>query len=196
MTLLSKNSRRTGVLCALIVLLASPMGFAATERVLLKTSKGAIEIELDPDKAPATVANFLKYVDARYYDGLTFHRVIDGFMIQAGGYDENMTARATNAPVANESKNGLSNVVGSVAMARLTPPDSATAQFFINVADNKDLDYRAGRPGYTVFGHVTSGMDVVKAIAAVETGSVNHMDDVPLQPVLVISARRVDGKAP
>jgi peptidyl-prolyl cis-trans isomerase A (cyclophilin A) len=196
MTLFSKGRLRAGTLCALIALLASPLAFAATERVLLKTSKGAIEIELDPDKAPVTVANFLKYVDAHYYDGLTFHRVIDGFMIQAGGYDQNMTARAPNAPIVNESKNGLHNVIGSVAMARLTPPDSATSQFFINVADNKDLDYRAGRPGYTVFGHVTSGMDVVKAIAAVETGTVSNMDDVPMQPVIITSARRVDGKAP
>jgi cyclophilin family peptidyl-prolyl cis-trans isomerase len=166
----------------------------ASDRVLLKTSKGAIEIELDSAKAPVTVANFLKYVDARYYDGLTFHRVIADFMIQAGGYDENMTERATKAPIVNESKNGLANVVGSVAMARLNDPDSATAQFFINVANNAQLDYRAGHPGYTVFGHVTSGMDIVQAIAAVKTGSANNMEDVPVQPVIIISARRVDGK--
>jgi cyclophilin family peptidyl-prolyl cis-trans isomerase len=196
MTTSIKSRVWIGALCVLAALLASPLATAANERVLLKTSKGAIEIELDPAKAPATVANFLKYVDAHFYDGLTFHRVIDGFMIQAGGFDVNMTERATNAPVVNESKNGLSNVAGTVAMARTSDPDSATAQFFINVADNKSLDYVAGRPGYAVFGRVTSGMEVVKAIAKVETGTVGHMDDVPMQPVVIISARRVDSKTP
>jgi peptidyl-prolyl cis-trans isomerase A (cyclophilin A) len=187
---------RNGLLCALVALLTSPLASAANERVVLKTSRGAIEIELDSAKAPVTTANFLKYVDAHFYDGLTFHRVIPDFMIQAGGYDVNMTERKPNPPIVNESKNGLSNVIGSVAMARTNAPDSATAQFFINVADNKDLDYRAGRPGYAVFGHVTAGMDVVKAIAGVETGAVNQMDDVPLQPVVIISVRRVDSKSP
>jgi cyclophilin family peptidyl-prolyl cis-trans isomerase len=200
MTLLIKTfintSWRVGLLCTLVALLGAPLAAMAHERVLLKTSKGAIEIELDETKAPITVANFLKYVDAHFYDGLTFHRVIDGFMIQAGGYDVNMTERKTNPPIANESKNGLSNAVGTVAMARTGDPDSATAQFYINVADNKSLDYVAGRPGYAVFGKVTSGMDIVKAIAGVETGSVSHMDDVPLQPVVIISARRVDSKSP
>ena len=187
---------RNGLLCALVALLTSPLASAANERVVLKTSRGAIEIELDSAKAPVTTANFLKYVDAHFYDGLTFHRVIPDFMIQAGGYDVNMTERKPNPPIVNESKNGLSNVIGSVAMARTNAPDSATAQFFINVADNKDLDYRAGRAGYAVFGHVTAGMDVVKAIAGVETGTVHEMDDVPLQPVVIISARRVDSKSP
>ncbi len=196
MTSLINCRLRVGVLCALVALLASPLASAANERVVLKTSKGAIEIELDSAKAPITTANFLKYVEAHFYDGLTFHRVIPGFMIQAGGFDVNMTERATNPPIANESKNSLSNVIGTVAMARTNAPDSATAQFFINVADNKNLDYRAGSPGYAVFGHVTAGMDVVKAIAGVETGTVNHMDDVPLQPVIIISARRVDSKSP
>lgn len=196
MTTSIKSRLWVGTLFVLAALMASPLASAANERVLLKTSKGAIEIELDSAKAPITVANFLKYVDARFYDGLTFHRVIDGFMIQAGGFDVNMTERATNAPIVNESKNGLSNVLGSVAMARTSDPDSATGQFFINVADNKSLDYVAGRPGYAVFGHVTSGMDIVKAIAKVETGTVNHMDDVPMEPVVIISARRVDSKTP
>jgi cyclophilin family peptidyl-prolyl cis-trans isomerase len=199
MTTSIRAKLRASMACALVGLLAalaSTQTSAANERVVLKTSKGAIEIELDSAKAPITVANFLKYVDAHFYDGLTFHRVIDGFMIQAGGFDVNMTERATNAPIANESKNGLSNVLGAVAMARTNDPNSATAQFFINVADNKSLDYRAGQPGYAVFGHVTAGMDVVKTIAKTETGTVGHMDDVPLQPVVIISARRIDSKSP
>jgi cyclophilin family peptidyl-prolyl cis-trans isomerase len=196
MTTSIKSRLWVETLFVLAALMASQFACAANERVLLKTSKGAIEIELDSAKAPVTVANFLKYVDARFYDGLTFHRVIDGFMIQAGGFDVNMTERATNAPIVNESKNGLSNVMGSVAMARTNDPDSATGQFFINVADNKSLDYVAGRPGYAVFGRVTSGMDIVKAIAKVETGTVSHMDDVPMEPVVIISARRVDSKTP
>ena len=194
MTLFIRNRLRAGLLCAMVALLVAPIAVSASERVLLKTSKGAIEIDLDPVKAPVTVANFLKYVDARYYDGLTFHRVIEGFMIQGGGYDENLTMRAPNAPIANESANGLGNVIGSVAMARLNAPDSATAQFFINVANNTQLDYNAGRPGYTVFGHVASGMDVVRAIAAVTTGTANKMEDVPVQPVIIFSVRRVDAK--
>lgn len=176
---------------ALTALFGTTLANAANERVVLQTSKGTIELELYPDKAPVTVANFLKYVDSGYYDGLIFHRVIPDFMIQAGGYDAKMKARAPNAAIVNESKNGLKNLPGSISMARLSAPDSATGQFFINVADNSDLDYRAGRPGYAVFGKVTSGMDVVGAIAAVKTGSVGGMDDVPVEPVVIVSARRV-----
>ena len=178
-------------LCAALVLFGATVADAANERVVLQTSKGAIELELYPDKAPVTVANFLKYVDSGYYDGVIFHRVIPDFMIQAGGYDAKMKPRAPNAAIVNESKNGLPNVTGSISMARLNAPDSATGQFFINVADNAELDYRAGRPGYTVFGKVTSGMDVVGAIAAVKTGSAGGMDDVPVEPVVIVSARRI-----
>jgi cyclophilin family peptidyl-prolyl cis-trans isomerase len=173
------------------VLLGAPAANAGNERVVLQTSKGAIELELYPDKAPVTVANFLKYVDSGYYDGVIFHRVIPDFMIQAGGYDAKMKARVPNAAIVNESKNGLPNVTGSISMARLNAPDSATGQFFINVADNSELNYRAGRPGYTVFGKVTSGMDVVGAIAAVKTGTAGGMDDVPVEPVVIVSARRI-----
>jgi peptidyl-prolyl cis-trans isomerase A (cyclophilin A) len=178
-------------LCAGVVLFGATVADAADERVVLQTSKGAIELELYPDKAPVTVENFLKYVDSGYYDGVIFHRVIPNFMIQAGGYDANMKPRVPNAAIVNESKNGLPNVTGSISMARLSAPDSATGQFFINVADNTELNYRAGRPGYTVFGKVTSGMDVVGAIAAVMTGSAGGMDDVPVEPVVIISARRI-----
>jgi len=177
--------------CTAVVLLGAAAANAANERVVLQTSKGAIELELYPDKAPVTVANFLKYVDAGYYDGVIFHRVIPDFMIQAGGYDAKMKARVPNAPIVNESKNGLPNVTGSISMARLSAPDSATGQFFINVADNTELNYRVGRPGYTVFGKVTSGIDVVGAIAAVKTGSLGGMDDVPVEPVVILSARRI-----
>jgi peptidyl-prolyl cis-trans isomerase A (cyclophilin A) len=177
--------------CAGVVLFGATVAKAANERVVLETSKGAIELELYPDKAPVTVANFLKYVDSGYYDGVIFHRVIPGFMIQAGGYDAKMKARVPNAAIVNESKNGLPNVTGSISMARLSAPDSATGQFFINVADNTELNYRAGRPGYAVFGKVTSGMDVVGAIAAVKTRSVDGIEDVPVEPVVIVSARRI-----
>jgi len=176
-------------ICALVLLLGSTTGIAATQRVVLETSKGAIELELFPDKAPVTVTNFLKYVDSGYYDGVVFHRVMLDFMIQAGGYDADLKPRVPNAPIVNESNNGLHNVIGAVAMARLNTPDSATAQFFVNVADNPELDFRAGRPGYAVFGRVSGGMNVVAAIAGVETGTADDLDDVPIEPVVILSAR-------
>lgn len=172
-----------------VLSLTSPFAFAG-ERVALETSKGTIEIELDSAKAPITVANFLKYVDSGYYNGVVFHRVIPGFMIQAGGYDAKLVARVPNAPIVNESKNGLRNVTGAVSMARLNAPDSATGQFFINVADNAELDARAGRPGYAVFGKVVAGMDVVDSIAAVNTGTAGGMDDVPIESVVIVKAHR------
>ena len=177
--------------CALVLLLGSTTGFAATQRVVLETSMGAIELELFPDKAPLTVANFLKYVDKGYYDGVVFHRVIAEFMIQAGGYDADLKPRVPNAPIVNESNNGLHNIIGAVAMARLNTPDSATGQFFVNVADNPQLDFRPGRPGYSVFGRVSGGMDVVAAIAGVETGAAGDLEDVPIEPVVIESARRI-----
>ncbi len=176
--------------CALLALGSAITANAANEHVVLQTSKGAIELELYPDKAPLTVANFLKYVDSGYYDGVIFHRVIDGFMIQAGGYNAQLQARMPGAAIRNESKNELPNIIGAIAMARLSDPDSATAQFFINVADNSELNFHSGRPGYTVFGRVTAGMDVVNAIAAVKTHSAGGMDDVPIKPVVILSARR------
>ena len=182
--------RMLGTICALVALTASMGAGAANERVVLQTSKGTIELELFSDKAPVTVANFLKYVDSGYYDGVIFHRVIEGFMIQAGGYDTKLKARVANPAIMNESKNGLRNTKGTISMARQSAPDSATAQFFINVADNSELDFHPGRPGYTVFGQVTSGMDVVDAIAAVKTGSAAGMDDVPVEPVVIVSTRR------
>ena len=188
---LQDRCRWARLVCALVLLLGSTTGIAATPRVVLETSMGTIELELFPDKAPVTVANFLKYVDNGYYDGVVFHRVIADFMIQAGGYDADLKPRLPNAPIVNESNNGLHNVIGTVAMARLNAPDSATAQFFINVTDNPDLDFRIGRPGYSVFGRVGGGMNVVAAIAGVETRAAADLEDVPIEPVVILSARRV-----
>jgi len=183
--------RRARLVCALVLLLGSTAGSAATQRVVLQTSKGAIELELFPDKAPVTVANFLKYVDSGYYDGVVFHRVIADFMIQAGGYSADLKPRVPNAPIVNESNHDLHNIIGAVAMARLNTPNSATAQFFINIADNPELDFRTSRPGYAVFGRVSGGMSVVAAIAGVETGTAGDLDDLPIEPVTILSARRL-----
>ena len=164
--------------------------------VLLETSLGNIKLELDADKAPKTVANFVQYVKDRHYDGLTFHRVISGFMIQGGGYDEKNSQRATRKPIENEAKNGLKNVRGSIAMARTGDPHSASSQFFINHGDHGFLDY-PGQDGwgYCVFGKVVEGMDVVDKIAAVETGNLRPFgQDVPLTPVVIKRATLVENK--
>jgi cyclophilin family peptidyl-prolyl cis-trans isomerase len=160
--------------------------------VVLDTSSGPITIELDKAKAPVTVENFLKYVDAGFYDGLIFHRVMPGFMIQGGGMDEQMREKPTRDPIKNEAKNGLTNQRGTIAMARTRNPDSATAQFFINLVDNsRNLGPGGVDPfGYAVFGKVTSGMETVDAIAKVPTGSKAGHDDVPQQPVVIKSAKR------
>jgi peptidyl-prolyl cis-trans isomerase B (cyclophilin B) len=168
----------------------------ANPQVDFDTTAGKIRIELYPDAAPKTVENFLAYVKAKQYDGTQFHRVIRGFMIQGGGYTSDFKEKPTNAPVSNEaeqsSKAGLLNVPGSVAMARTSDPHSAKAQFFINVGDNKFLNFREATPqgyGYTVFGKVISGMDVVDKIAAAPTGSGGPFPkDVPADRVLIKSA--------
>jgi len=158
--------------------------------VRLVTSMGSITIELDRERAPLTVANFLGYVKDGHYDGTIFHRVIDGFMIQGGGFTGDMQQKPTKAPVRNEATNGLSNVPGTIAMARTNVVDSATSQFFINVADNSGmLDYKGPEKyGYAVFGRVTEGMDVVDAIRAVQTTSVGMHNDVPVTPVEIQKA--------
>lgn len=166
----------------------------ANSKLLISTSMGNIEIELYPDKAPETVKNFLEYVKAGYYDGLIFHRVIKGFMIQGGGFDGNMKEKPTNAPIKIESDNGLKNEKGSIAMARTNNPNSATSQFFINVADNPFLDYKAptiAGYGYAVFGKVIKGMDIVDKIAQVETGRKGFFDDVPLKTVTIKSIKEI-----
>ncbi|OHB63663.1 MAG: peptidylprolyl isomerase [Planctomycetes bacterium RBG_13_50_24] len=160
--------------------------------VKLETSMGNIVIELNEQAAPVSVKNFIGYVEAGFYDGLIFHRVIPGFMIQGGGFTQQMVKKETRNPIINEAKNGLSNMRGTIAMARTSDPDSATAQFFINHRDNKFLDYiDDNKAGYAVFGKVTQGMDVVDAIASVETTTRNGMEDVPVEPIIIQSAKVV-----
>jgi peptidyl-prolyl cis-trans isomerase A (cyclophilin A) len=160
------------------------------QSVRLSTSQGDIVVQLDAAKAPKTVENFLQYVKSGHYSGTIFHRVIDGFMVQGGGMTPDMREKPTRAPIPLESRNGLSNVRGSIAMARTSVPDSATAQFFINLKDNAFLD-GARSPdgnGYAVFGKVTEGMDVVEKIRKVETGTSGGHRDMPVQPILIKQA--------
>lgn len=160
-------------------------------RVRLATSMGDIVIELDPEKAPKTVENFLGYAQGGFYDGTVFHRVIDGFMIQGGGFTEDMTQKPTGEEITNEADNGLKNKRGTVAMARRGDPDSASSQFFINTANNRPLDHTGKSPqgwGYAVFGQVVEGMDVVDAIAKVKTGTKGGFQDVPVETVVIRKA--------
>lgn len=162
--------------------------------VLLQTSMGDILLELNQSKAPISVENFLRYVEKGHYAGTIFHRVINGFMIQGGGFDASMSQKPTDAPIKNEYTNGLKNQKYTVAMARTSNPDSATAQFYINVADNDALDRanpRTGGAGYAVFGRVVSGTDVVEKIKTVKTGVKNQMPDVPLEDVVIKSAKKL-----
>ena len=165
-------------------------GTAEKPVVVLDTSLGAITLELYPDKAPISVENFLKYVDEGFYDNLTFHRVMPGFMVQGGGMSDQMVEKSQgkHQPIKNESSNGLSNVRGTIAMARTPNPDSATCQFFINHADNQNLDRLGG--GYAVFGKVIDGMDVVDKIAKVPTTTRGTYENVPVKPVYIKSAKR------
>jgi peptidyl-prolyl cis-trans isomerase B (cyclophilin B) len=162
--------------------------------VLMETSLGTIKIELDGDKAPLTVANFLAYVDDKHYDNTVFHRVIKDFMVQGGGFEPGLKQKPTKAPIKNESANGLTNVRGTLAMARTSDPDSASAQFFINVVDNAFLNKAQARDrvGYCVFGRVVEGMDVVDKIRAVPTGTRAGSQDVPREDVVILSVRRTD----
>lgn len=183
--------RRLCGLIALSLLLAAATHAAPAPRVKLTTSIGEVVLEMAPDKAPASVQNFLDYVRSGFYDGTQFHRVIDGFMVQGGGYSRDFSKKQTRDPVRNEADNGLRNTRGSVAMARTSDPHSATAQFFINVADNAFLDHRSPDPqgwGYAVFGRVVEGMDVVDRIKSVATGKRGPFSDVPLEPVVIESA--------
>jgi cyclophilin family peptidyl-prolyl cis-trans isomerase len=155
------------------------------EYVVMETSMGDVTIELDPNKAPATVANFLSYVDDKFYDGTIFHRVIPNFMVQGGGFTPDGDQKQTKDPIVLESQNGLKNNIGSIAMARTNSPNSATCQFFINVTDNDFLNYSSGNPGYAVFGKVTTGMDVINQIRQVPTGVTNGMRDWPKEDVVI-----------
>ncbi|HEU6456499.1 MAG TPA: peptidylprolyl isomerase [Roseateles sp.] len=166
------------------------MGSAAAQTVKLQTTEGDIRIELNAEKSPKSVANFLQYVRAGHYNGVVFHRVIPNFMVQTGGYDAKLNQRPTKPPIPLESHNGLSNLRGSVAMARTGDPNSATSQFFINVVDNPFLDGEPTDPrsGYTVFGQVVDGMDVVDRIRATETKSAGMHENLPVKPILITKA--------
>lgn len=164
--------------------------------VLLQTNVGDITLALHQQEAPDSVANFLGYVDTGFFDGLIFHRVISGFMIQGGGFTPTLDRKSTRPPIRNEAANGLKNRRGTIAMARTSDPDSATSQFFVNLVDNPGLD----RPspdghGYAVFGQVVEGMDVVEKIGKVQTGIRNGMRDVPVDPVVIRSAARMEPQA-
>jgi peptidyl-prolyl cis-trans isomerase B (cyclophilin B) len=156
--------------------------------VILETTKGNIEIELDTNHAPITTTNFLAYVNSGFYDGLVFHRVIKGFMIQGGGFTTAGIQKDTNSPIVLESNNGLYNTEGTIAMARTNAPNSATSQFFINTVDNDFLNYTPGNPGYAVFGKVISGMEVVKAIEGVQTGTKGGHEDWPIEDIIITKA--------
>ena len=163
--------------------------------VILHTNQGDIALALDTDNAPASVENFLAYVRDGHYDNTLFHRVIPGFMIQGGGFTADLQHKPTRPPIRNEANNGLSNAVGTIAMARTSDPHSATSQFFINVVDNAPLDYRQGNAGYCVFGKVVSGMDVVQKIVTVPTTARPPHQNVPVKPVVIESARMIEAKA-
>ena len=175
--------------CVLALLASAAL--ADNPRVLLSTSHGDIEIELDAEAAPITVENFLRYTDAGHYDGLIFHRVIPGFMIQGGGFDSNMRQRPVGQPIRNEADNGLKNDRYTIAMARTQVRDSATSQFFINLANNDFLNHGARDFGYAVFGKVVSGEHVVETIGKVPTGRQAGHSDVPVNPVTINSVKRV-----
>jgi peptidyl-prolyl cis-trans isomerase B (cyclophilin B) len=181
-------------------LLAAGAANAKNPVVVMETSLGSVEIELYEDKAPLSVKNFLSYVDDKYYDDTIFHRVINNFMIQGGGFTQDVKKKDTKAPVKNEAHNGLENKRGTVAMARTAVVDSGTSQFFVNVVDNTFLNHRGKGPreyGYAVFGRVIRGMDVVDKIKSVRTGSCGHFrTDCPQTPVVIKSIRRKSADAP
>jgi len=182
---------------SILILFPSITVFAndTNPKVIMKTTKGDMTIELYEDKAPITVANFLSYVDDKFYDATIFHRVIAGFMIQGGGYTADFHKKATKPPIKNEAANGLSNKKYTIAMARLPEPDSASAQFFINHKDNPGLDHKSNNPdefGYCVFGKVIEGTEVVEAIASVKTMTRQGQRNVPRETIEIISVRLID----
>lgn len=185
-------TRRLATAAIVLASLAPAAWAAEAPKVKFTTSAGEFVVEVYPDKAPRTAENFLQYVRDKHYDGTIFHRVIDGFMVQVGGMDAKMVEKPTRAPVVHEGRaaydKGLRNIPGTLAMARTNDPNSATAQFFINVASNGFLDPGISNPGYTVFGRVVSGMDVVNKIKGVPTGSAGMHQNVPVTPVVVQSA--------
>ena len=183
------------LLCFALALGLALPAFSANPVVEMKTSMGNITLELYADKAPQSVENFLQYARDGFYNGTVFHRVIDGFMIQGGGFDKTMKQKDTRSPIRNEAKNGVKNEAGTIAMARTSNPDSATAQFFINLVSNPRLDYPSFDGwGYAVFGKVTQGFDLVQKIGKVKTGNSGMYQDVPVQPVVIESVRVVSDK--
>jgi len=178
-----------------VFLLFSSLAHAANPIVEFETNQGNFKIELYPDKAPKTVSNFLYYVDNGFYKETIFHRVISNFMIQGGGFTREMSEKKTQPPIANESNNGLVNSAGTVAMARTNDPNSATAQFFINLIDNNFLNYTSPEPssvGYCVFGKIIEGMNVVHKIGQLPTGNSRGFSDVPIRPVIIINAKHIN----
>lgn len=179
------------VMCLFLAILGNNAMSESNPTVQFETTKGNIVLELDAEKAPKTVENFLTYVNSGHYNGTIFHRVIPSFMIQGGGFDAEMNQKPTNNPIENEANNGLKNIKGSISMARTSVPHSATAQFFINVVDNAMLDFTSESPqgwGYAVFGQVTEGLDVVLAIEEVATGNSGMHQNVPLEPIVIEKA--------
>ena len=179
------------LLPAFLVIAMTPALSRTEPQVVISTSKGDITLQLFSEKAPATVANFLQYVDEGFFTDTIFHRVIPGFMIQGGGMTLQMESKATRSPVRNEADNGLGNRRGTLAMARTNDPDSATSQFFINLVDNSSLNARPGNAGYAVFGKVASGMEIVDTIAAVPTGTRPPHGDVPTEAIVITGVSRV-----
>jgi len=176
-----------------VIAAVSPVAAGENPKVILDTPKGQVTIELYPEKAPDTVKNFLAYVDAGFYSGTIFHRVIPGFMIQGGGFSSDMQQKPTRPPIKIESDNGLKNERGTIAMARTQDPNSATAQFFINSVDNTFLNFKAKTVqgwGYAVFGKVVQGMEVVDEISKVKTGAKGGHRDVPVEPIVITTAKR------
>ena len=178
-----------------IFLLFSPLVYAANPIVEFETNQGNFKIELYPEKAPKTVSNFLYYVDNGFYKETIFHRVISNFMIQGGGFTREMVEKKTQPPIVNESNNGLVNNAGTVSMARTNDPNSATAQFFINLIDNNFLNYTSPEPssvGYCVFGKIIEGMNVVHKIGQLPTGNSRGFSDVPIRPVIIMNAKHIN----
>jgi peptidyl-prolyl cis-trans isomerase A (cyclophilin A) len=184
------------LLVTLLFLLACGSAAAANPKVEIRTNQGVIVVELFEDEAPESVRNFLDYVSTGFYDDTIFHRVIDGFMIQGGGFDAHMRQKPTREPIQNEAKNGLRNAAGTIAMARTRDPHSAASQFFINLVDNDRLDYPSFDGwGYAVFGKVSAGFDVVQKIGRSATGNAGPFQNVPIEPIVVESMRVLDSPA-
>jgi len=179
------------------VSVVSAQGKSVNPMVLVKTNMGSFKVELYPKEAPVTVANFLNYVDKKFYDGTTFHRVIPGFVIQGGGFDKSMTQKSTLAPIKNEATNGLKNLRATLSMARTNDVNSATSQFFVNLKNNANLDHASNAQyGYAVFAKVVQGFEVIEKIAAVKTTSKGSFQDVPEKPIIIESITRIEPEKP